>query len=155
ALDLRLIEEERDAEPVEALRLAVRGEFFDEGTDDVLVELEEIANGVGVLIAIEPPHRDASAGVFGREFDVAQLPLDPAGEGRRFLDIRTRPGLWRHLAGVDAVDDFLPVLRHPGGREIAGELIDAEAGVGLLFAVAFEAMLRDERLGDVAKAWRW
>ncbi len=81
--------------------------------------------------------------------------LTQSTKAAALFGIGPRPSLRRHLAGVDPVDDFLPLLGHLGGREIGAEQIDAKTRLGLLRAMTVQAMRLDKGLSDLAKPRLW
>ena len=86
-LQLRFIEEQGRPAAIEAVHLAVGGQFLLDLAGEVFVQVEQIANGVGILGAVQPPHRRATAGALRPLLGVAQFLIDPFDDGERFLGI--------------------------------------------------------------------
>ena len=143
-LQLRFIDEQGRPAAIEAVHLAVGGQFLLDLAGEVLVEVKQIANGVGILGAVQPAHRHASAGALRPFLGVAQFLIDPFDDGERFLGIGFG-FLLRHLAEVDLVDRLAPAVGRLAGQEIGAQVIDAETGLGRALVVAFPAMLLEKR----------
>ena len=91
--------------------------------------MKQVANGVGVLGAIQPPHRRPPGGALRPFLGVAQLLIDPFDDGERFFGIGLGLPLG-HLAEVDLINGFAPAVGGLAGQEIGPEIIDAKASLG-------------------------
>ncbi len=124
------------ADVVETVRRGIRGQLLLQ----VDRHAQKVVHRVLVLVAVEPAHDDAPlGGALGhRRFHFCVHPL---GEGFRFLSRGTRLRLRRHLPRFDLLHHLQPAI--PIGQivEIGGDLIEAQASLGLLGAVAADAVL--------------
>ena len=139
-------------EPLAADRVARRVDA------DLDVDAGQIANRIGVLGTGQPPDGHASGLAGVRGFVGFHGRSDPR---RRRLALGVRRLLGRlerrHHAGLEHVGNLLPILEMLADRELPDQLLDAEASLGLLGAVALEAVLLESRgrcrRGD-ATPWR-
>ncbi len=105
------------------------------------IDAEEVADGVLVFDAVEASQGDGACG---------GGPGDGGGDG--FESLFCMGGIWawllfgRHVAELDGFGDFYPgVFGFVGGCG-EGEVIEAEFSLLFVWAVAFVAVLFEERL---------
>jgi hypothetical protein len=119
----------------------VGGEIF----SGVEIDTDEVVDGVVVLDAVEPPDCDAP----GVGPGVLLGPLEDAVDGLdERLDLggrRPRPGLGRHFAAGDHLEDFLEGLAPLEDGQVIGEGVQTEVGAFGLLAVAVDAVFLEER----------
>ena len=70
-----------------------------------------------------------------------KLPRDPVGDPRDVIGLRALLVLRRHVAGVDAVHDFLPVPHRLRRIKINRQRVHAQVALLLFLAVALVAVL--------------
>ena len=85
------------------------------------VDAEQVADGVLVLDAVEPPQDDAALGLLPDLLDRDDVPVDPGDQAIHLGLARTGLGLRRHVAGRD----LLPHEQPLPPRRIDGE-VDAQ-----------------------------
>ncbi len=142
---LALVDEQGRRPAVEPLDLAVHRQLGLDRPGEVLVQPEQVADGVRVLGPVEPPHPVPPAGVLGRLLGRPQLAGHPLDDLERGLRVRPRLLLGGHGPEVDVVDHLLPVVGRLAGEEVGPEVVDPEPGPGRRRVVALQAVLFEKR----------
>ncbi len=112
----------------------------------VIVDAEQIVNGVGVFLAGEPVEGHALPAGKAGELPLLELARQPFHDLRRVVRVRSRLVFRRHLTGADPVHHVGPVPGRSAAGEVPGEGIDPERPLLLLLAVASDAIFLKERL---------
>ena len=142
---MRRREREHRADALEAVPARVFVERA--GRIDIEVHAEQIVNRVAVFLAAEAVVRHGTAIGHARRLAFFDARGNPVGDFPQFGGLGLRFLFWRHLAGVDAKQNFGPALGVRQVIEIGGQRVHAEVALLLLLAVAAEAVLGEERLG--------
>ena len=104
------------------------------------IELEQIADGVGILLPIESPHQNAPAAHASQLLGLLELRSNPLHDRKRSLRIGSRFVFRRHRTAVDLMDDLVPIIRGRAAQEIGAELINTESSLSLLGIMTRVAM---------------
>ena len=75
------------------------------------VDAEQIADGVVVFGAVQPPDRHPARIGHGRPVNALEFEVDPARHGGQRVGMRSRIVFRRHLAGADLGERLLPQVR--------------------------------------------
>ena len=109
------------------------------------VDAEEVADGVRVLGAVQPPGGDAARIRLHELVGLGELAFDKLDQSVHFSLGRLRRALGRHLAGAHALNDALPVIALGEGSGFGvGRSVEAPGGQPVLMAAG--AILRQHRL---------
>ena len=118
--------------------------------EDVELQLEQIAHRVVVLKPIQPADLRRLSLLAGRR--VAQHRLQRGQQPRASLLIQLRLVFRRHVVGINGVDHLVDERRLGEKLSRHRDRLEIDLAVDLLAAVAFEAMLRHQRIqefGDI------
>ena len=119
------------------------------------IHVEQVANGVGVLRAIQPAQQHPTAGTATETLGMTQFSGHPSGHLPQLFDVR----LWFfrrwHFAQVQPIHDFNPLAGRRRFRQIAPQLIDPKIARLLFLSVAPHTMLHQERLHHLFKFRRF
>lgn len=138
--------EGREGEGAADVVEAAGGWVFGEGFG-VEGDAEEVADGIGVFVAIESTENDA--GGFLGDFGAGEFVGDPVGEGCSDFGVGLGFVLGRHFVGVDGIEDLAPLSGFGEVEKVVLELgFEIEFAFGFFLAVAGDAVLGEVGLGD-------
>jgi hypothetical protein len=109
------------------------------------VDIQQVANSILVLDAIEPAKNHAALAFFGH----GNSGIDPLGQKLNFLLGRSRLPLGRHLAGLDAFHRREPAITIGRNTEISRQIVETQVALGLRGTVTRYAVMSNERPTEV------
>ncbi len=136
----------RDRQHVADVVEAIAGVVLGEVVGRAEIHAKEIANGVVVLRAIQPPDGDAARIGHGGAIDPIDLEVDPRRHGGHRFGIGPRILLRRHLAGANLRERLLPGIRIAGHRVDGLERLEVQAAALAPLAMAGNAGVFEKRL---------
>jgi hypothetical protein len=152
ALEQRRRQLEHTGDVVEAVARIVAGQQ----ARHVDVDGDEIADGVAILVAIQPVERHGASGVRRVGRRAVELVFEPREDAVRFLGGRPRPTVVRrHHAGRELADHALP-RGGVGSDRVHVERLEREIGLALGVVVALEAVAFERRAlrrGQLLARW--
>ena len=122
----------------------------------VEIETEQVTQGVGVLVASQPPqHGPAACGAPRLDGGIKATPK-PAGQDPAFFPCEPGLVLRRHLAEADLVERVVPALGGLAAVKVEAERVEPQLALLLLGTMTAETMLTQHRqhvlLKDVIRA---